>query len=104
MSLPSFHETLKHVVRSSAFRDDSEKQAALMAIDAHERGYEGPDATDQYAAELAKQAAANRVSTGQETDAEKIARLEADNVRLQALQAAQTRPTVQPPPPPAPVA
>jgi hypothetical protein len=92
MSLPSFHDTLRHLVRGGAFHDEEGKQAALLAIDANEKGYSD---TDAYAEELRKQAAAQRAEAGQETPDERAARLEADNVRLQALVNAQTR-TVPP--------
>ena len=86
----TLHDVVRFLVRGSYFPDEEQQRRALLAVDAHEKGY--PDA-ETYEAELAKQAAATRQAAGEETPEEKIARLEADNVRLQALQQAQTRPT-----------
>lgn len=97
MSLPTFHDTIRHIVRSMAFRDESEKRNALLAVDAHERTF-GTSDTDAHVAELEAQAkAAARAANpdAPETAEEKAARLEAENTRLQALvAAAQTRPAM----------
>lgn len=86
----TLHDVVRFLVRGSYFPDEEQQRRALLAVDAHEKGY--PDA-ETYEAELAKQAAANRQATGEETAEEKSTRLEAENVRLQALVAAQTRQT-----------
>lgn len=88
----TLHDVIRFLVRSNAFPDEEQKRAALLAVDAHEKGF--PD-VETYQVELDKQAAlAARAANpdAPETDAEKAARLEAENVRLQALVRAQTSP------------
>ena len=94
----TLHDVVRFLVRGSYFPDEEQQRRALLAVDAHEKGF--PDA-ETYEVELAKQAAvaARAANPGApETDAEKAARLEAENVRLQALVAAQTRQTPVAPP------
>lgn len=89
----TLHDVLRFLVRGYHFPDEEGKLQALLTVDAHEKGY--PD-LESYQVELAKQAAAAARAANPdapETDAEKAARLEAENVRLQALVQAQTRAT-----------
>lgn len=89
----TLHDVVRFLVRGSYFSDEESQRRALLAVDAHEKGY--PDA-ETYEVELAKQTAANVRAANPdapETDAEKAARLEGENVRLQALLGAQTRQT-----------
>jgi hypothetical protein len=94
MSLPSLHDTLRHLVRGAAFADEQGKRDALLSVDAHEREF-GTTDTERYQAELDEQAAATRREQNPntpETDAEKARRLEAENTRLQAQLQAQRSP------------
>ena len=93
----TLHDVIRFLVRGSFFPSEEQQRAALLAVDAHEKGF--PDA-ETYQVELDKQAAvAARAANpdAPETDAEKANRLERENVRLQALVAAQTRGASVPP-------
>lgn len=75
-------DVIRHIVRGSRFADESELRRALTAIDAWEADF--PD-LESYQAELDKRAAiARRESGAPETDADKAARLEAENEQLRA--------------------
>lgn len=92
----TLHDVLRNLVRGRWPNTEHNQRLALLAIDAHEQGF--PDSA-AWEAELQRRADAlvpsePAAADGQETDAEKIARLEADNTRLQAAaQAAAGRPT-----------
>lgn len=108
MTLPTFHDAIRHIIRSIPWRDQEQQQRALLAVDAHERQFGTAD-TDAYADELAKQAAAalpptpEALALQQAQSAEERARVaEAEVIRLQALVRVQTQPTATPPAPPAP--
>jgi len=100
MRLPTLHDTLRHIIRSIAWRDEEGQRAALLSVDAHEREF-GTSDTDAHQAELEKRArAAARIANPSlpETDAERAARLEAELTRLQAQVLAQgPRPTAEAP-------
>jgi hypothetical protein len=92
MSLPSFHDTVRAMIRGWNWRDEQAQRDALLSVDAHEREF-GTSDTDAHQAELDKQARASARQANPnlpETDAEKAARLEAENTRLQAQIAAQS--------------
>src|SRR5690242_4078171 len=103
MSLPTLHDTLRHIIRSMAFRSEDDQRRALLSVDAHERQFGTAD-TDAYQVELDKQnAAAARAANpdAPETADERANRLEAELARTQALLRAQTSgatPAVTPPP------
>lgn len=88
-------DVLRWLIRGGIPNTEYNQRRALLTIDAWEKGY--PDA-ESYEAELAKQAevAAPVEPAGPETDAERAARLEADNARLQA-QVTAGRPSARPP-------
>jgi|SRR5215471_1031327 len=86
MSLPSLHDTLRHLIRGSRFADEDQQRAALLSVDAHEHEF-GTSDTEAYQAELDERAVAARREAhpdAPETDAERAARLEAENVQLRA--------------------
>lgn len=85
----TIHDVLRGLIRGFPNTEEN-RRLALLAIDAHERGYAS---AEEYQAELDAQAAALASSapapTG-ETDAERANRLEAEVEQLRALQRAQT--------------
>ena len=108
MNLPTLHDTLRHLIRSVAWRDQENQQRALLSVDAHERQFGTAD-TDAYAEELRKQAEAALPPTPEalaiqaaQTAEERARAAEAEVTRLQALIAVQSRPTATPPEVPAP--
>jgi len=83
-SLPSFHDVIRWLVAGGRPNTELNNRLALLAVDAHERGY---PTTGHYLAELQKQgevAAAVEPVAEAETADEKASRLEAENARLQA--------------------
>lgn len=107
MTLPTLHDTLRHIIRSIAWRDQENQQRALLSVDAHERQFGTAD-TDAYAEELRKQAEAALPPTPEalalqaaQSAEERARAAEAEVTRLQALVAAQSRPSVEPPAVPA---
>lgn len=88
----TLHDVIRYLIRGGMPNTEENQRLALLAVDAHEKGY--PDA-ETYQAELDKQAAALAATQGPpagETDAQKAARLEARVAQLEALQAAQAAP------------
>lgn len=82
--MTTLHDVIRNMIRGGWPNDEVHQRQALLAVDAHEAGY--PDA-ETYQAELDKQAAAaNRPPSvpGQESDAERSDRLQAENERLRA--------------------
>lgn len=90
-SWPTFHDVIRSLIRGRWPNTEFNQQRALMAIDAHEQGLD----TGAWAEELRRRAevaapVAPRNDT--ETVEEKIARLEAQLARAQAVVAAQAGP------------
>lgn len=98
----TLHDVVRWLVRGGMPNTEENQRLALLAIDAHEKGF--PDA-ETYQAELDKQRAAALAQAGPqpgESDADKAARLEARNAQLEALLAAQTASATARPEAPAP--
>lgn len=95
----TLHDVLRNLVRGRWPNTEHNQRSALLAIDAHEQGFSDSAAWE---AELQRRADAvqpTQPASDAETPGQAMARLEADNSRLQALLQAQagrpTQPTLQ---------
>jgi len=86
----TLHDLLRHIIRSFHWPDEESQRDALLIVEGNEAGYE---TLGEYRAELKARADAARqeqTAPGEETPAQAIARLQAENLRLrqQAIAAA----------------
>lgn len=80
----TYFDVLRHLCRTTGiFRDGEQQREALLAVDAHEQGY---NSAEEWQAELDRraQAAEPAPAPAAETDAQRAARLEAELERIKA--------------------
>lgn len=84
----TLHDVIRNLIRGRWPNTEENQRRALLAVDAHEQGFADSASWEAELQRRAEVLAPTEPVSAEETDAEKIARLEADNVRLHAAQQA----------------